>query len=164
MRVIKFRRRRESKTDYQARFNLLKSGLPRVVIRKTDKYILAQIVTSKEAQDYTIVQASSKDLKKFSWPNGSKNLAAAYLTGILLMKRYVKKNPNKSNLILDIGLQRSTKGSRIYAVVKGVLDAGFKISCNKEILPKEDRIFMEYKNKKIKEVVIEVKKQIEKNG
>jgi len=163
MRIAK-RRRREFKTDYKARFSLLKSGLLRLVVRKTDHYLIAHIVASKEAQDSTIVYANSKELSKFGWPLNPKNLAAAYLSGFLLGKKYLKNNKKPGKLILDSGLQRSTKESRIYGVVKGVVDAGVEVLCDSKMFPKQERINMEYKNKKIKELLENVKKEIEKNA
>ncbi|MEM2462743.1 MAG: hypothetical protein QXD71_01065, partial [Candidatus Pacearchaeota archaeon] len=81
-----------------------------------------------------------------------------------LGKKFIKKYPEAKNqkMILDIGLQRSTKGSRIYACVQGMLDSGIEVLCKKEMLPGA-RVMMEYKNKKIKEILEEVKKEIEKN-
>ena len=67
MKVDK-RRRRENKTDYLNRLKLLKGGSPRIVFRKTNKYIIAQYVTSKEAQDKIEFGISSKDLIKHGWP------------------------------------------------------------------------------------------------
>ncbi len=57
------RRRLETKTDYKARLALLKSEKPRLVIRKSNRYILAQIVLSEIAQDKILFRVSSKDLK-----------------------------------------------------------------------------------------------------
>ncbi|MEM4719650.1 MAG: 50S ribosomal protein L18 [Candidatus Pacearchaeota archaeon] len=161
MKAMKYKREIEKKTNYRARMALLKSGLLRLVVRKTNRYIIAHIVKSEASQDHTLTYTTSKDLVKYAWPLPLKNLASAYLTGYLLGKKFLKKN-KKSKLILDIGLQRSTKGSRIYGVVQGVIDAGVEVLCNKEILPKE-RVNMEYKNKKIKEIIQEVKKEIDKN-
>lgn len=161
---IKYKRRRKKKTDYKARLAFLKSGLPRLVVRKTNRYIIAHVVESKEAQDYTLAYVNSKELKKFGWPLSFKNLAASYLTGFLLAKKFIKKyGKQDQKLILDIGLQRSTKGSRIYACVQGMLEGGVEVLCKKEMLP-GTRVAMEYKNKKIKEILEEVKKEIEKNG
>ena len=50
------------------------------------------------------------------------------------MKKEIKE------AILDLGLYPSTKGSRIYACVKGVLDAGLNIPCDESIFPSEERI------------------------
>jgi len=67
MKTIRKKRRRESKTNYKLRLGLLKSGLLRIVIRKTNRYILLQVVESNEAQDKALISVSSKDLLKNGW-------------------------------------------------------------------------------------------------
>jgi len=42
--------------------------------------------------------------------------------------------------ILDIGLQASSAGSRVYAALKGVVDSGFEIPCSPEVFPSDERI------------------------
>jgi large subunit ribosomal protein L18 len=161
MRTIK-RRRKEGKTDYKARLNLLKSALPRIIIRKTNKYVIAQYIKSEEAQDSIIAGANSKELLKYGWEKenaGSlKSLSACYLTGLLLGKKIKSTGENKA--ILDLGLARSIKKSRIYAVLKGLTDAGIEIKHKKEIFPDDKRIRGEHlKNKidfeKIKNKILE---------
>jgi large subunit ribosomal protein L18 len=66
------------------------------------------------------------------------NVPAAYLTGLLAGKKAKRLNVNEA--ILDIGLQNSTKGSRIYAAVKGIIDSGVNVPHDVEMLPKEDRL------------------------
>jgi large subunit ribosomal protein L18 len=63
-RKLDKRRRRECKTDYKNRLNLLKSESTRIVIRRTNKYFIAQAVDSYEAQDKVVCSVSSKDLIK----------------------------------------------------------------------------------------------------
>jgi len=134
------KRRLEGRTDYKARLYLLKSGKPRVIFRKTNRYLLAQIVVSEIAQDRVLVNVSTKDLIKYGWPeklSGSlKSLPAAYLMGYLL----VKKSKDIKEGVLDIGLLTHVPKSRIYAFVKGLKDAGFDIPCNDDVLPTEDLI------------------------
>jgi len=134
------KRRLEGRTDYKARLYLLKSGKPRVIFRKTNRYLLAQIVVSEIAQDRVLVNVSTKDLIKYGWPeklSGSlKSLPAAYLMGYLL----VKKSKDIKKGVLDIGLLTHVPKSRIYAFVKGLKDAGFDIPCNDDVLPTEDLI------------------------
>ena len=67
MKTIR-RRRKENKTDYGKRIKLLKSGKPRIVFRKSNRYVVAQYVISKEAQDKTELGVSSKELLKHGWP------------------------------------------------------------------------------------------------
>lgn len=148
MRTLK-RRRREGKTDYKARLKLLESAVPRIVIRKTNKYIIVQYVETKEAQDFVRLGASSKELLKHGWPHkGSlKSLSACYLTGILLGEKI--KKINQDAVILDIGLSRNIKKGRIYAVLKGLIDSGLNIKHKKDILPDEKRIKGEHLKNKI---------------
>ncbi len=133
-----FRRRREGKTNYKRRLKLLLSKKPRLVVRKSLKYIRAQIIEFDKKGDKTLVSAFSRELKKLGWKFACDNLPAAYLTGLLVGKRALEKGINE--VILDMGLYPSTKGSRIYACVKGALDAGLKIPCSEEVLPSEERI------------------------
>lgn len=133
-----FKRRRLGKTDYRQRLFLLESEKPRLVVRKSLNYIRAQIIQFDPKGDKTVLSANSKELKKIGWKFSCNNLPAAYLTGLAIGKAAVKNNVDE--VVLDMGLYRSTKGSKIYTVVKGVVDAGLKVSIDKEILPSEDRI------------------------
>ncbi len=135
---VKFRRRREGKTNYKKRLALLKSGKLRVVIRRTNRYIIVQFMKFKPEGDEVVAQAYSKELNKFGWIYGSKNLPAAYLTGYLAGLRAKSKGINET--VLDIGRFPSTKGSKIYAALKGVLDAGIEVPHSPDILPSEERI------------------------
>ena len=148
MRTIK-QRRRKGKTDYNARIKLLKSGIPRIVIRKTNQYILAQYIESEEAKDKVIIGVSSKDLLKYGWPKenqGSlKSIPAAYLTGLLLAKRI----KGKGKVILDLGIMRNIKKSRIYGALKGLVDGEVEISYKDEVFPPENRIKGEHLKNKI---------------
>src|SRR3989344_471139 len=135
------RRRKEGKTDYKARFTFLKSSSPRLVIRKTNRYIIAQIIQSQGAQDIIITSVNSRDLLENGWPKekiGSlKGLHAAYLTGFMLGKRAKTKS---KDIILDAGLQRHVKQSRIYAALKGAIDAGLHVAHSEEALPTKERM------------------------
>ena len=135
---VKFRRRREGKTDYRKRLALLKSGKPRMVVRRTNRYIVVQFVKYNPRGDEVIAHAFSKELSKFGWPYSGKSVPAAYLTGYLAALRAKKAGIEEA--ILDIGRFPSTKGSRLYAAMKGALDAGLEIPHSEEILPEEERI------------------------
>jgi large subunit ribosomal protein L18 len=132
------RRRHERKTDYKARLGMLKSGKPRVIFRKTNRYIIGQIVVSDIAQDKVIVSVNSRDLISLGWPEkfkGSlKSLSASYLTGYLLGK----KSKEIREGIFDIGLNRNQSKGKIYAFLKGVVDSGFEIPHNDSVFPGDD--------------------------
>jgi len=131
------RRRLEAKTDYKARLALLKSEKPRIVIRKTNRHIIVQIVKSEIAQDKVLVGNTSKVLLSEGLPSefsGSlKSLGAAYLTGFLVGKQAIKLGINEA--ILDAGMNINIKNSRIYAALKGAIDAGLKVPHNEKVLP-----------------------------
>ena len=150
------RRRIENKTNYNKRLKLLKGRAPRLVVRKTNKYILLQIIESKNAQDKVIYSVSTRDLLKSGWPKekqGSlKSLGASYLAGLLLGKKVGKL---KERVILDTGLIPSTNGSRIYAAIKGVADSGINIPYDEKIIPPMERI--EGKAQKLDEIFKKVK-------
>jgi len=133
-----FKRRRLGKTDYKKRLKLLLSKKPRLVVRKSLRYIRAQIVEFDKKGDKTLVSASSQELKKLGWKFACDNLPSAYLTGLLIGKKALEKEINE--VIPDLGLYPSIKGSRIYAVIKGTIDAGLKVPCDDSILPSEERI------------------------
>lgn len=155
------RRKREKKTDYKLRIGLLKSGKPRIIFRKTNKYIIGQCIKSKNAQDEVIAGVNSKDLLEYGWPKekfGSlKSLPASYFTGIILGKKILKSI--KEECILDIGMIRHIPKSKIYAFAKGVIESGVKMNVDKKNFPDEKRIKGE--NTKVKDIFQKVKEKIE---
>lgn len=153
------KRRLKNKTNYRKRLVLLKGKSPRLVIRKTNRYIILQIVESKNAQDKIAFSVNTKELLKSGWPKekeGSlKSLPAAYLGGLLLGKKVGKI---KERIILDSGLIPSTKGSRIYSAVKGVADSGLNINYDESIIPSKEKI--EGEGIKLNEIFKKVKEAI----
>jgi large subunit ribosomal protein L18 len=136
---VPFRRRREGKTDYRRRKALVLSGKPRLVVRSTLKNVIAQIVAAKPSGDEVLVSAHSRELTKiYGWKASRKNLSAAYLTGLLCGLKAASKGINDA--ILDIGLHSPSKGAKVFAVLKGVLDAGVHMPHSEEKLPDEKRI------------------------
>ncbi len=139
MKRIQKRRRRENRTGYKKRLDLLKSERPRVVFRLTNKQAISQYVTSSNAQDKVEISLNSQELMKYGWPKefaGSlKSITACYLTGYLMGKKILKENP-----ILDFGMLRMLHKARPYAFIKGLIDAGVKIPCKEEAFPEEERI------------------------
>jgi large subunit ribosomal protein L18 len=124
------KRRRNSTTNYSKRIALLKSGLPRVVVRKSNRGIVMQIVEYSESGDKVIVMARSAELVQFDWqPRG--NIPTAYLTGCLLAKK--AKQLKASEYVLDTGLYKPMKSSVIFAAARGSIDSGLKILNSIEI-------------------------------
>lgn len=90
----KFRRRREAKTDYQARQGLIMQDLNkflapkyRLVVRITNSRVIAQIVYATYEGDRVLNQADSTELKKWGLASGLTSYSAAYATGLLLARR-----------------------------------------------------------------------------
>lgn len=135
---VKFRRRREGRTDYARRKRLLAKGVPRLVVRKSNKYITAHIISYDKAGDRTSVFAHSSELKKLGWKHDCKNLPAAYLTGLLAGKKAIKAGIKEA--MLDLGLHAITKGSRLFSALKGAVDAGLKVPHDPKMFPSEERI------------------------
>lgn len=157
------KRRRECKTDYKARMALVKSSLPRIVIRKTNRYLIIQLVESKQAQDNVLVTTSSKELLKYGFDekfSGSlKSVPAAYLAGLVMAKKI-----KKGEYIIDLGMAITKFGGRLSAVIKGLVDGGLNIRVNEKIFPSEERISGEHLNKEVKESLSKLKEKILKNG
>jgi len=136
---VPFRRRREGKTDYRSRRALVLSRLPRLVVRGTLKHRLAQIVRAKATGDEIVVSAHSRELiKTFGWQGGCGNVPAAYLTGLLCGYRATAHGVKKA--VLDIGLRSPSRGARVFAALKGVLDAGVTVPHKEDVLPDQTRI------------------------
>jgi len=95
---VKYRRRREGKTDYYARRRLIiqdktKYNTPkyRLVVRFTNTDIICQIVYAKIVGDVTLCAAYSHELPKYGIKHGLTNYAAAYATGLLVARRLLQK-------------------------------------------------------------------------
>ncbi|KAM0940678.1 putative ribosomal protein L5 eukaryotic/L18 archaeal [Dioscorea sansibarensis] len=94
---VKFKRRRQGKTDYRARIRLInqdknKYNTPkyRFVVRFTNKDIIAQIVSASIAGDMILASAYAHELPHYGLEVGLTNYAAAYCTGLLLARRVLK--------------------------------------------------------------------------
>jgi large subunit ribosomal protein L5e len=158
---VKFRRRRECRTDYYARTRLIlqdknkyKTPKYRLVFRKTNRDLICQVVAADMDHDRIIESAYSHELPRYGVKVGLTNYAAAYCTGLLLARRINAKfkleyvgqvNPdgelfhsggedaqedfdkNAFKAVLDVGLQRTTTGARIWGALKGAADGGMYV-------------------------------------
>jgi len=136
--IVRHRRRREGKTDYRARLSLLKSKKPRFVVRKSSKNITCQLVGYGPKGDNVIAASDSRSLKSYGWNGHCGNISAAYLTGLLCGAKATKAGIKEA--VLDMGLYKSVKGSRIYAALKGAVDSGLNVAHSEGVLPPQDRI------------------------
>lgn len=133
-----FRRRREGRTDYHVRYRLILSRKPRVVVRKGNANITIQLIIAELKGDRTLLTVSSKELRNYGFQHSTGNVPAAYLTGLLFGKKMLALGYDEG--ILDIGLHSNSKGSRVYAALKGVVDAGVNVPHSPEIFPDDLRI------------------------
>lgn len=165
-----FRRRREGKTDYYARKRLVtqhkaKYNTPkyRLVVRFTNKDIIAQIVSSQIVGDIVFTAAYSHELPRYGIKHGLTNWSAAYATGLLIARRALQKlgldetytgddegsgefslteaveeAPRPFKVFLDVGLQRTTTGARVFGVLKGASDGGLYVPHSPKRFPGYD--------------------------
>lgn len=146
---VKWRRRREGKTDYYSRKRLIcqdkrkfQQQKFRLVVRVSKKFINCQYVCSYLYGDEVDESINSRNFiprfrimtqKKLSL----KNFPMAYLTGAELAGKYKSKDKLSKAIfaILDIGLTRSTIGHKIFAVMQGAVDCGFSIPHSEKKFP-----------------------------
>jgi len=95
---VKYRRRREGKTDYYARKRLVtqdknKYNSPkyRLVVRHSNKDVICQIIKSKINGDYVVTSAYAHELKRYGITLGLTNYASSYAVGLLIGRRLLQK-------------------------------------------------------------------------
>jgi len=144
-----FRARRKMVRQDKNKFNNKKY---RLVVRFTNKRVICQIMYATIRGDIIVSQANSSELEKFGVPCGHKNYAAAYCTGLLVARRTLKKfgldetfkgkeeldgedyhvedeenDQRPFKCILDVGLQTTAVGHRMWGALKGAVDGGLHI-------------------------------------
>jgi len=174
---VKFKRRREGKTDYYARKRLIlqeknKYNTPkyRLVVRISNKTVTCQIVYARIEGDVVLASAYSHELKRYGIKVGLTNYSAAYSTGLLLARRLLKKlkldktyagvkeangaeynvenvdgQPGAFQCFLDVGLARTSTGSKVFAALKGAADGGLHIPHSVKRFPGYESEKGEYK-------------------
>ncbi len=133
---VAFRRRRKNLTNYAKRLALVKGSSPRLVVRKSGKGVTVQFIEFSPKGDRVIAGASSSALKAHGWAPRC-NAPTAYLCAMLVAMMAKKKGVKSFNL--DIGMQTPSKGSLLFAALRGAADAGLKTSYTEEMIS-EDRI------------------------
>jgi len=95
---VKFRRRREGKTNYRRRQRLIlqdktKYNTPkyRFVVRITNHDIVCQVVAPKIIGDVVVCAAYAHELPRYGLTVGLTNYSAAYCTGLLCARRLLQK-------------------------------------------------------------------------
>lgn len=124
---VKYRRRREGKTDYRARKRLItqdknKYNSPkyRLVVRITNRFVICQIAYAEIDGDKILCHASSAELPRYGLTVGLKNYAAAYATGLLLGRRVLQKlgldEEYEGNTEVDGEIVKTESNGRTYFV------------------------------------------------
>jgi large subunit ribosomal protein L18 len=156
---VKSKRHRDGRTDYRRRLKLLKSRKTRIVVRKSLKNIRVQFIGYYPQGDKVLASAISNELiKNYGWKYSTSTTSAAYLTGILAGKK--ANDIGIKEGILDIGRYRPSTGNKMFAALKGVLDAGIECPHDDTKIPTEDRILGKHLNKEISHLVNKTKVKI----
>ena len=152
---VPFRRRREGKTDFANRLALVKGDLPRMVIRRSNCNVLVQFITFDPLGDKTMVTVSGKHLAKlYKWPS-KRNSWTAYLVGLSAGK--AAKAKGVSDFVVDLGMYAPSKGSLLFAAVKGAADSGLTTAYDAEMVPEQK---LQNPPESIKSMFEQVKKKI----
>ncbi len=157
--IMPLKRRRLNITDYRKRLALIKTGVPRAVIRKSLSNIRVDVVEYRPSGDRVLAHGSTIELKKFGWKAPTSNTPSAYLAGYLAGLR--AKKGGIIRLHVDLGRQRVVKGSKLMASVKGLLDSGIEVPVDKDFLPDEDRLKGKHLESIAEGSVVSVKKAME---
>ncbi|MDY6761538.1 MAG: 50S ribosomal protein L18 [Candidatus Nanohaloarchaea archaeon] len=152
------KRRRTGETDYGQRLELLKSGVPRAVVRVSNSHTRIQLVAYGDDGDETVASGFSGELADFGWDGHTGNLSAAYLAGVLAGARATASGVDRA--VPDFGAETPEYGSRYYAAVEGLRDAGLDVPAAADVTPAEDRVAGDHLDTGDAAAVEEVKKTI----
>ena len=124
----------------------------RLVVRSTCTKIICQVIFSTMTGDRVLCAAESSELTRFALTAGLTIYSASYCTGLLLARRLLKqiglgdmykhntdvngeyfnvdddvqdKRPFKA--LLDVGINRTTTGARVFGALKGACDGGINV-------------------------------------
>lgn len=136
----------------------------RLVVRFTNKDIICQIVSSKLQGDVVLTHARSRELPRYGIKHGLTSWSAAYAVGLLVARRALTKlgladkyegdveatgeyslteplgddEPRPFKVFLDVGLKRTSTGSRVFGALKGASDGGLYIPHSENRFPGYD--------------------------
>lgn len=133
----------------------------RLVVRRTNSKILTQIIYSTLTGDRVLCAAESDELRAHGLTAGLTNYSSAYATGLLIARRLLKqvgladeykgqstvdgeyfnssdniegdRRPFKA--VLDVGIQRTTTGARLFGALKGACDGGVDVPHSNKRFP-----------------------------
>ncbi len=137
---LRFKRRRNGKTDYRRRLRMLRGGAPRAIVRVSNTQVVCQLAQFDPEGDRIVASFSGNNLAAYGWPVGAstKSVPACYVAGYALGKSALSAGHDSA--ILDIGLASSSPGNRIFAALKGMIDAGLDVPHGDGVLPSDDRV------------------------
>ena len=154
-----FSRRRKGITNYRKRLALLKSGVPRAVVRFSNAKVSIQIIEFANEGDKVLAAANSNDVTGMGWKGSKTNIPVSYLSGMLAAKRAVKAGI--SSAVLDIGRVTPTSGGRAFATLKGLVDGGLEVPHSEDLFPDDGRISGTHISDKMSKDFEKVMKKIE---
>jgi len=132
------RRRREGVTDYRSRKRAITSHKPLLVIRVSNRSVTSQFVKPTVKGDVVLSASHSKELVKLGWHGSSKSTPACYLLGLLAGKKALAAGVKEA--VAYNGLVPFIRGSRVAALLKGVVDSGVEVPVGEEAFPDADRL------------------------
>ncbi|MFL2493337.1 MAG: 50S ribosomal protein L18 [Candidatus Thalassarchaeum sp.] len=137
---LRFKRRRNGKTDYRRRLRMLRGGVPRAIVRVSNTQVVCQLAQFDPEGDKIVTSVSGSNLTNYGWPAdvSTKSVPACYVAGYALGKSALSTGHDSA--ILDIGLAASSPGNRIFAALKGMIDAGLNIPHGDGVLPSDERV------------------------
>jgi len=137
--ATKYRRRREGKTNYHKRLKLVQSGKTRLIVRRSNTGMTVQFADYIATGDAVRAGATGKDARAAGLTmTSAKSITGSYLIGYIAGLR--AKKAGVTYAIVDLGMQTSTKGNRLYAAIKGAVDAGLDIPVDEDMFPAQERI------------------------
>ena len=140
---------------------MLRGGVPRAIVRVSNTQVVCQLAQFDPEGDRIVASVSGSNLTTYGWPAGAstKSIPACYVAGYALGKSALSAGHDSA--ILDIGLAASSPGNRIFAALKGMVDAGLEVPHGDNVLPSEARINGVHIDESLAAAVEAAKKAIE---
>ena len=132
------RRRREGVTDYRSRKRAITSQKPLLVVRISNRNVTTQFVKPTVKGDVVLSTSHSKELVKLGWHGSAKSTPACYLLGLLAGKKALAAGGKEA--VAYNGVLPFIRGSRVAALLKGVVDSGVQVPVGEEAFPDADRL------------------------
>ena len=132
------RRRRDGVTDYRSRKRAITSQKPLLVVRISNRNVTSQFVKPTVKGDIVLSASHSKELVKLGWRGSAKSTPACYLLGLLAGKKALAAGVKEA--VAYNGLVPFIRGSRVAALLKGVVDSGVQVPVGEEAFPDAERL------------------------